>query len=79
MERKDNSMATDYRHQTSTHAPDYRTNTGSSNGWLIGLAVIALLGLLVFLSFPGAERPAPGTATTQVAPQPAPAPSQPAQ
>jgi hypothetical protein len=70
-------MAFDYRHQTSSPPPDYRTNTGSSNGWLIGLTVIALLGLLAFFSFSGTEQPAPGTTTTQVTPQPAPAPSQP--
>lgn len=65
-----------YAHaRPQSHAPDYRrTGTGTSNGWLIGLAVAAMLGLLTFFSWTGGEAPAPGTSTTQVTPQPAPAP-----
>lgn len=75
-------MASDYHDQArlhaharpQSHAPDYRTGTGTSNGWLIGLAVAAMLGLIAFFSWTGGEAPAPGTASTQVTPQPAPAP-----
>ena len=74
-------MATDYRNQVHahSHAPDYRTHTGSSNGWLLALAAAALLGLLAFVSWTGGDRPViststpAGTTSTQVTPQPAPA------
>ncbi len=70
-------MATDYHNENRSHAPDYRTSTGGSTGWLIGLAIAALLGLIAFFSFAGSDRPttvAPGTTGTtseQVVPPPA--------
>ena len=74
-------MATDYRNQVHahSHAPDYITHTGSSNGWLLALAAAALLGLLAFFLWTGGDRPViststpAGTTSTQVTPQPAPA------
>ena len=77
-------MATDYQNEYRSHAPDYRTRSGSSNGWMLALAAAALLGLLAFFSWSGAERPATSTApagatSTQVTPQPAPTPQAPAQ
>lgn len=73
-------MATDYHNEYRSHPPDYRTQSGSSNAWLLALAAAALLGLLAFFSFTGAERPATttapaGTTSTDVTPQPAPVPA----
>lgn len=58
-------MATDYENEhRSSHAPDYRTRSGGSNGWLIGLAVAILLAMIAFFSFAGSDRPAITTGTT---------------
>jgi len=58
-------MATDYQNEhRSSHAPDYRTRSGGSNGWLIGLAVAILLAMIAFFSFAGSDRPAITTGTT---------------
>lgn len=66
-------MATDYHNEHRSHAPDYRTQSGGSNGWLIGLAVAILLGVIAFFSFAGSDRPAitVGTTSEQVTPPPA--------
>ena len=67
-------MATDYQNEhRPSHAPDYRTRSGGSNGWLIGLAVAILLAIIAFFSFAGTDRPAVTTGTTseQVAAPPA--------
>lgn len=58
-------MATDYQNEhRSSHAPDYRTRSGGSNGWLIGLAVAILLAMIAFFSFAGSDRPAITTGAT---------------
>lgn len=57
-------MATDYHNQTRSPAPDYRTRSGGSNGWLIGLAVAIVLAMIAFFSFSGSERPALTVGTT---------------
>lgn len=57
-------MATDYQNEHRSHAPDYRTRSGGSNGWLIGLAVAILLAMIAFFSFAGSDRPAITTGAT---------------
>ncbi len=66
-------MATDYQNEHRSHATDYRTRSGGSNGWLIGLAVAILLAMIAFFSFAGSDRPAitVGTTSEQVSPPPA--------
>ncbi len=66
-------MATDYHNEHRSHAPGYRTQSSGSTGWLIGLAVAILLGLIAFFSFAGSDRPATtvGTTSEQVTPAPA--------
>jgi len=66
-------MATDYQNEHRSHASDYRTQSGGSNGWLIGLAVAILLAMIAFFSFAGSDRPAitVGTTSEQVTPPPA--------
>ena len=66
-------MATDYQNEHRSHAPDYRTKSGGSNGWLIGLAIAILLAMIAFFSFAGSDRPAVtvGTTSEQVTPPPA--------
>jgi hypothetical protein len=70
-------MATDYHNGHRSHPPDYRTQSGSSNGWLLVLATAALVGLLAFFSFTGAQRPVTSSApagTTSAASTAQPAP-----
>jgi hypothetical protein len=79
-------MAADYHDESRSHPPEYRTRSGSSNSWLLALAAAALLGLLAFFTFSGAEQPdtlstAPQSQPETVAPAPAlptpaPAPAQ---
>ncbi len=57
-------MATDYHNENRSHAPDYRTRSGGSNGWLIGLAVAIVLAMIAFFSFSGSDRPALTVGTT---------------
>lgn len=67
-------MATDYHNENRSHAPDYRTTSGGSSGWLIGLAIAALIGLVGIFLFTGPSTtttgPATGTTTEQVMPPP---------
>ncbi len=66
-------MATDYQNEHRSQAPEHRTHTGGSNGWLIGLAVAVVLAMIAFFSFAGSDRPAVtvGTTSEQVTPPPA--------
>ncbi|MGB7206564.1 MAG: hypothetical protein WBD37_13925 [Anderseniella sp.] len=75
-------MATDYHNESRSHAPDYRTTSGGSSSWLVGLVIAALIGLIGIFLFTGPNTtttgPATGTTTEQVVPVP-PATTAPAQ
>ena len=70
MNNGDIIMATDYQNQHRSHAPDYRTRSGGSNSWLIGLAIAILIAMIAFFSMAGSDRPAitVGTTSEQVTP-----------